>query len=105
MLALIVIYLLAMLFTELITNNAVATILLPIAIGIAWNLDCSPQPFIMAIALAASLSFLTPVGYQTNLMVMGPGGYIARDYLRMGIPIAATATITALILIPWIWPF
>ena len=104
-LALIVIYLLAMLFTELITNNAVATILLPIAMGIAWNLGCSPKPFIMAIALAASLSFLTPVGYQTNLMVMGPGGYISRDYLRMGIPIAATATTTALILIPWIWPF
>ena len=104
-LALVVIYLLAMFFTELITNNAVATILLPIAIGVAWELECSPQPFILAIALASSLSFLTPVGYQTNLMVMGPGGYVARDYLRMGVPIAATVTVTALILIPMIWPF
>ena len=104
-LALIVIYLLAMLFTELITNNAVAIILLPIAIGLAWRLECSPRPFIMAISLAASLSFLTPVGYQTNLMVMGPGGYLPRDYLRMGVPMAATATITALLLIPVIWSF
>lgn len=103
--ALIVIYLLAMLFTELITNNAVATILLPISIGVAWRLHCSPQPFIMAIALASSLSFLTPVGYQTNLMVMGPGGYMPRDYLRIGIPIAATVSVTALVLIPFIWPF
>lgn len=104
-LALVVIYLLAMLFTELITNNAVATILLPIAMGVSWELGCSPKPFIMAIALAASLSFLTPVGYQTNLMVMGPGGYVSRDYLRMGLPIATSATLTALALIPWIWPF
>lgn len=103
-LLLIVVYLIAMLFTELITNNAVASILLPIAISIAWKGGYNPQPFIMAVALAASLSFLTPVGYQTNLMVMGPGGYIPRDYLKIGIPVAATVTISALMLIPYFWP-
>ena len=104
-LLLIVVYLLAMVFTELITNNAVASILLPLAIGIAWQGGYNPRPFIMAIAMASSLSFLTPVGYQTNLMVMGPGGYIARDYLKIGIPVAISVSATALLLIPRIWPF
>ncbi len=58
----------------------------------------------MAISLAASLSFLTPVGYQTNLMVLGPGGYKARDYLRAGLPLAILVAVTALILIPRVWP-
>lgn len=102
---LIVIYILAMLFTEMITNNAVATILLPLAISVAASAQLNPRPLVMAIALAASLSFLTPIGYQTNLMVMGPGGYRPRDYLRVGLPIAALVSTTAIILIPWIWPF
>ena len=105
MILLIVIYVLAMLFTELITNNAVATILLPLAISVAANAQVNPRPFVMAIALAASLSFLTPIGYQTNLMVMGPGGYRPRDYLTVGAPIAILVSITAIIMIPWIWPF
>ena len=58
----------------------------------------------MAIALAASLSFVTPIGYQTNLMVMGPGGYHPRDYLRVGLPLAILTMITALIAIPIAWP-
>ncbi len=102
---LIVIYILAMLFTEMITNNAVATILLPLAISVAASAQLNPRPLVMAIALAASLSFLTPIGYQTNLMVMGPGGYRPRDYLRVGLPIATLVSTTAIILIPWIWPF
>lgn len=102
---LIVIYLLAMLFTEMITNNAVATLLLPLAISAAASAQLNPRPLVMAIALAASLSFLTPIGYQTNLMVMGPGGYRPRDYLRVGLPIATLVSITAIILIPWVWPF
>lgn len=104
-LLLIVVYLIAMFFTELVTNNAVASILLPIAISIAWKGGYNPQPFIMAVAIAASLSFLTPVGYQTNLMVLGPGGYVPRDYLKIGAPVAATVTISSLILITFIWPF
>ena len=88
-LVLVVVYLLTVVFTEMITNNAVAAMLLPLAIAVAWEGDYNPRPYIMAITLAASLSFLTPIGYQTNLMVMGPGGYRPRDYLRLGAPLAA----------------
>jgi len=89
----------------MITNNAVAAMLFPIALALAWEADLNPRPFVMAVALAASLSFITPIGYQTNLMVMGPGGYYPRDYLRAGLPILIAVTITALYLIPQIWPF
>ncbi len=102
---LFVIYCMAALFTETITNNAVATILLPLAIGVAQQAQLSPRPFVIAIALAASLSFLTPIGYQTNLMVMGPGGYRPGDYLRVGTPVALAVGATAILLIPWVFPF
>ncbi|MCH2117655.1 MAG: anion permease, partial [Pirellulales bacterium] len=62
------------------------------------------RPFIIAVTLAASLSFITPIGYQTNLMVMGPGGYQPRDYARVGIPLALLTALIALVLIPLIWP-
>jgi di/tricarboxylate transporter len=104
-LLLIVIYLIAMIFTEMITNVAVATMLFPIAVAVAWEGGYSPRPFIMAIALAASLSFVTPIGYQTNLMVMGPGGYRPSDYLKAGAPVAFGVAVTAIVLIPWVWPF
>lgn len=104
-LLLITLYLLTVIFTEMITNNAVAAMLFPLAIAVAWQSDCNPRPFIMAVALAASLSFITPIGYQTNLMVMGPGGYRPTDYLRAGIPIAIVVSITALVMIPRVWPF
>jgi di/tricarboxylate transporter len=104
-LLLIVVYGLALVLTELITNNAVAATLLPLAIGVAEAGQYNPRPFIMAIALAASLSFLTPLGYQTNLMVLGPGGYRPPDYLRAGAPVTFAVAVTALILIPMIWPF
>ena len=102
---LIVVYLLTVVFTEMITNNAVAATLLPLAIGVAEVGKYNPRPFIMAIALAASLSFVTPIGYQTNLMVMGPGGYRPHDYLRAGLPIAVAVAAAALFLTPRIWPF
>jgi di/tricarboxylate transporter len=102
---LITVYGLTMIFTEMITNNAVAVTLLPIAVRVAEGAGYSPRPFIMAIALAASLSFLTPIGYQTNLMVMGPGGYHTTDYFKVGLPVAVAVAITALALIPNIWPF
>jgi di/tricarboxylate transporter len=103
-LLLVTIYLMAALFTETITNNAVAALLLPIVIAVAWQGGFNPRPFIIAITLAASLSFVTPVGYQTNLMVMGPGGYRPSDFLRCGIPIALIVAAVALLLIPNIWP-
>jgi di/tricarboxylate transporter len=100
-----VIYLMALLFTESITNVAVAAMLFPLGVATAAAGACSPRPFVMAVALAASLSFLTPIGYQTNLMVMGPGGYQPRDYLRVGWPLAALMFVTAQVLIPLVWPF
>ncbi|MFV2065551.1 MAG: SLC13 family permease, partial [Pirellulales bacterium] len=98
------VYLLTMVFTELITNVSVAATMLPLAVQAAQTAGCSPRPFVMAIALAASLSFVTPIGYQTNLMVMGPGGYQPRDYLRLGLPLAIVVMITALIGIPIAYP-
>ena len=105
MLLLIVVYLVTVVFTEMITNNAVAATLLPLAIEVAREGGYHTRPFVMAIALAASLSFITPIGYQTNLMVMGPGGYRPRDFLRAGIPVAISVACVALLLIPQIWPF
>ncbi|HIM28137.1 MAG TPA: SLC13 family permease [Planctomycetes bacterium] len=98
-------YLLTVIFTETITNNAVAAIMIPLAASLAWAGDVSPRPFIIAVALGSSLSFVTPIGYQTNLMVMGPGGYRPSDYLRTGLPLAITVGVIAMLLIPKIWPF
>ena len=100
-----VVYLLAMVFTEMITNVAVAAMFLPLAVQIAASASISPRPFVIAIALAASLSFMTPIGYQTNLMVMGPGGYRPRDYFKIGAPLALLMVVTAVIFIPRNWPF
>lgn len=104
-LLLVVIYLVTILLTEMLSNNAVAAMMFPFAIAVAWAGGYSPRPFVFGITLAASLSFMTPIGYQTNLMVMGPGGYRPLDYLRCGLPLAAAVTVTALLLIPRLWPF
>ena len=100
-----VVYVLAMIFTEMITNIAVAVMLIPVSIAVASAGGYDARPFIIAITLAASLSFVTPIGYQTNLMVMGPGGYRPRDYLKVGTPVALLMMITALVLIPLVWRF
>ena len=104
-LLLAVVYLLTLVFTELITNSAVAALMFPVAMAVAATADWSPRPFVMAIAIAASSSFVTPIGYQTNLMVMGPGGYHPRDYLKAGLPLVVVVMTTALLLIPLCWPF
>jgi di/tricarboxylate transporter len=77
----------------------------PLVVALAAAGGFSPRPFVMGITLAASLSFVTPIGYQTNLMVMGPGGYRPSDYFRVGAPLTLLVTITALTLIPLVWPF
>jgi len=97
---LIALYVLTVVLTETISNNAVAAMLLPLAIEIASTGNWNARPFIFAITIAASLSFVTPIGYQTNLMVMGPGGYRSRDYFRCGLPLAILMGICAMILIP-----
>jgi len=103
-LLLVLLYVLTVIFTETISNAAVAIMMFPIGVATAAACGCSPRPFVMAIALGASLSFLSPIGYQTNLMVMGPGGYHPRDYLRVGWPLALVIGVTANLLIPVIWP-
>ncbi|MFH1852605.1 MAG: SLC13 family permease [Candidatus Neomarinimicrobiota bacterium] len=100
-----VLYLLTALLTEVSSNAAAAIIMVPIAINAATQIGLLPRPFILAICFAASASFMTPVGYQTNLMVYGPGGYKFRDYLKVGMPLALILLISATILIPILWPF
>ena len=102
---LVVVYLMAVLFTESISNTAVAATMLPLAVAVGSGIGVSPRPYIMAITLAASLSFLSPIGYQTNLMVMGPGNYRPTDYVRVGTPVAFVVAVTAILVIPRIWPF
>ncbi|MDA0576866.1 MAG: SLC13 family permease [Verrucomicrobia bacterium] len=104
-LALAVVYLTTTIFTEVITNNAAAALIFPIAMNTAERLDVSTMPFIMCIMVAASASFSTPIGYQTNLMVYGAGGYRFGDYLRIGVPLNLIMGIVAVGLAPWIWPF
>ncbi len=104
-LLLIVVYILALLLTEMLSNSAVAVLMFPLVVAMAAAAGFSPRPFIMGIALAASLSFMTPIGYQTNLMVMGPGGYRPSDFFKIGVPLTVLVTITALVLLPMVWPF
>lgn len=99
------IYLLASLLTEMVTNNAVAILMTPIAISIAVSLDVDPRPFLVAIMFGASASFITPIGYQTNTYVYGAGGYRFGDFLKIGIPLNLILWVVAVVLIPKIWPF
>ncbi len=104
-LTLIVIYGLTTLFTELITNNAAAVLMFPIALATAGDLNVDYMPFVITIMIAASASFATPLGYQTNLMVYGPGGYRFTDYLRVGLPLNLLLWATTAAITPLIWPF
>jgi di/tricarboxylate transporter len=104
-LALLVIYGLTTLLTEIITNNAAAVLMFPIAQSTAGSLDVSFWPFIVCIMMAASASFATPIGYQTNMMVYGPGGYRFSDYLRIGLPLNILLGLVTVLLAPLIWPF
>ena len=99
------IYLVAMILTEVSSNAATAIIMTPIALAASAKLGLDPRPFIFAICYAASASFITPIGYQTNLMVYGPGGYKFSDYIRVGLPLSITLWVMAVILIPMLWPF
>ncbi len=104
-LALAAVYLVTTLFTETITNNAAAVLIFPIAQATAEALGVSLWPFVAAIMMAASASFATPIGYQTNLMVYGPGGYHFTDYFRFGAPLNLLLAIVTIYLIPIFWPF
>lgn len=98
------IYLLTSVLTELVSNNAVAVVVTPIAIGLAEALGIDARPLVVAVMVAASASFATPIGYQTNMLVYGPGGYKFTDFMKVGLPLNLSIGIIASLLIPLLWP-
>ena len=98
------VYLLTSILTELVSNNAVAVVVTPIAVGLAQAMGLDPRPLVIAVMIAASASFATPIGYQTNMLVYGPGGYKFSDFLRVGIPLNLSMGLLASAVIPMIWP-
>ena len=101
----VIVYVITTVFTELITNNAAAVLMVPVAVSAAQGLGVDVMPFVVVIMVGASASFATPIGYQTNLMVYGPGGYRFSDFLRIGLPLNALVMLITVALAPLIWPF
>lgn len=101
--ALVGVLLTTILLTEIITNNAAAVLVFPIAMASATSLGIDPRPFAIAIAVGASASFLTPIGYQTNTMVYGPGGYRFGDYVRLGLPLTLLVVVLTAWIVPLFW--
>jgi len=99
------VFLLTVILTEVLSNNATAVMMVPIVVTLARELGVDSRPFIMAAAIAASCAFSFPMGYQTNMMIYGPGGYKFTDYQRVGIPLNIICWVVACTLIPIIWPF
>jgi di/tricarboxylate transporter len=98
------VYLLTSILTELVSNNAVAVVVTPIAIGLAQAMGIDPRPLVVAVMIAASAAFATPIGYQTNTLVYGPGGYRFTDFMKVGIPLNLSTGVISALLIPVIWP-
>lgn len=103
-LLLVLTYLLVSFLTEIITNNAAALLTLPIVLAMTQTAGLNPEPFVVTIMLAASASFATPIGYQTNMMVYGPGGYRFSDFLKIGIPMNLVCGAVTVTVIPLLWP-
>jgi di/tricarboxylate transporter len=103
MLSLII--LIASVLTNFLSNNAVAVLLTPVAVQAAVDLGVSPRPFIIAVVIGASACFATPIGYLTNTLVYGAGGYLFRDFLKVGLPLNILLWLLASVLIPVFWPF
>jgi di/tricarboxylate transporter len=104
-LSLAVVYAMTMLFTEVLSNNAAAVLVFPLALGVARALEVSFLPFAIAVMMAASCGFATPLGYQTHLMVYGPGGYRFGDFVRIGVPLNLLVGAITIALAPLVWPF
>ncbi len=103
--ALAALLLLTWVLTELMSNNAAAALTFPVAVGVAGQMGLDARPFVMAVLYGASCSFLTPYGYQTNLMVMSPGRYSLGDFVRAGVPVALAFLVVALVVLPWVFSF
>ena len=103
--ALAVIYIATSILTEIMSNAAVAVLITPLAIGLAENLGVAPRPFVVAVMMAASASFATPVGYQTNAIVQQIGRYSYMDFVRVGLPLNAISAVVAVWMIPKVFPF
>jgi di/tricarboxylate transporter len=103
-LLILAVYAIGLIMTEFLSNNAVAVIYTPIAIELAEKLGHDPRPFVVAVMFSATLAFATPVGYQTNMMVYGPGGYKFSDFTRVGLPLNIIVMLVSALLIPLIWP-
>ncbi len=98
------VFLLTTILTEIVSNNAVAVIMTPIAIGLAAALGIDARPLVVAVMIAASCAFATPIGYQTNTLVYGPGGYKFSDFMKIGIPLNLSMSLIASTIIPFVWP-
>ncbi len=98
------VYILTSVLTEMVSNNAVAVLMTPIAVGLANGLGIDARPLVVVVMIAASASFATPIGYQTNMLVYGPGGYRFTDFMRVGVPLNISIGVLASALIPFFWP-
>jgi di/tricarboxylate transporter len=98
------VYMLTTILTEVVTNNAVAVVVTPIAIALGHGLGIDPRPLVIAVMVGASAAFATPIGYQTNTLVYGPGGYRFTDFMRIGIPMNLIFGVSTCVLIPLFWP-
>ncbi|KAB8179323.1 TRAP transporter large permease subunit [Lysobacter maris] len=102
---LVLVYVATIVFTEMLTNNAAAVLMFPIGLAAAQQLGVEQMPFVIAVMMGASAGFITPIGYQTNMMIYGPGGYRFSDYLRVGMPLSLVVGGSVLWAIPRMWPF
>jgi len=103
--ALSAVILLTLTLTEVLSNNATALMMVPIVVNLAKSLDVNPMPFIIGICIGASCAFMLPMGYQTHMMVYGPGGYKFSDFIRIGLPMNVIAWVMASVIIPLVWSF
>lgn len=102
--SLIIVFVLSMTLSDIMNNSATAVMMAPIAVGVAGVLTVNPDTFLMAVAIGASCSFVTPIAHQNNTLVMGPGGYRFFDYFRLGFPLELVVLVTAIPVLLWVWP-